>query len=171
MHIKQKLKDICKRYNIADLYVFGSRAKEILAMVNDQAFSSSKIIQKRLIESKLDYLAARINEARENCSRGMQNPDPLKNLWRIWKMIEVVWDQGFKRSYRKKISRVPHLMKREISANWNSKQSLRQHSICGVSWSFKLKIVITALELLMAMITNIACASWLLPFSPNNIKQ
>lgn len=42
MHIKQKLKGICKRYNIADLYVFGIRAKEILAMVNDQAFSSSK---------------------------------------------------------------------------------------------------------------------------------
>ncbi len=26
-------------------------------------------------------------------------------------MIEVVWDQGFKRSYRKRISRAPHLNK------------------------------------------------------------
>jgi len=36
MEIKQKLADLCRRYQVADLYVFGSRAREIEARLSMQ---------------------------------------------------------------------------------------------------------------------------------------
>lgn len=40
----------------------------------------TEIIQKRLIESRRDYLAARISEARENYSRGETKSGSIKEL-------------------------------------------------------------------------------------------
>lgn len=37
IHLREQLTDICRRYHVADLYVFGSRAKEVAAWVDQGA--------------------------------------------------------------------------------------------------------------------------------------
>jgi len=58
--IEQKLSDICRKYNIRDLYVFGSRAAEISAMV------CNRPVTRRQPDSDVDIgvLPASINEWR-----------------------------------------------------------------------------------------------------------
>lgn len=61
-------------------------------------------------------------------------------------MIEVVWDQGFKRSYRKRISRAPHLKKQfwekmELFLDDPFSPMLRTHKLSGNlkgTWAFSI---------------------------------
>lgn len=41
-NISRKLSEICRRYEILDLYAFGSRAREIFALVQNQPVSSAE---------------------------------------------------------------------------------------------------------------------------------
>ena len=42
MSLKEKIITLCFEYKVRDLYVFGSRADEILAMVNHQSKAAGK---------------------------------------------------------------------------------------------------------------------------------
>ena len=55
---------------------------------------------------------------------------------KTWRVISVVWDEGFKRSYRKRIQRRPYLRKRfwdrlEVFLENPSASQLRTHRLSG----------------------------------------
>ena len=79
--------------------------------LEDQEYVS-EIIQKQLMESRRESIS-RIESLRLVKAIGPAQARPAASwiLWRTWRMIEAIWDQGFKRSYRKKIHRYPHLKK------------------------------------------------------------